>query len=70
MRSLAAKLVALAAIAVLYARPTPSWAAAKTCLTGTDSAVASDLSQITAVRSLIGLDGKTVAPYVRGVRGL
>jgi len=66
-------------LALLLA-PAGAWAGALTCLTGTDSSVAGDLSQIQAVRASInsacvcasfdGSPGKTHSSYVKCANGV
>jgi hypothetical protein len=80
MRSLAIKFVLVTAIALLYAAPSRCWAAAQTCLTGTDPTIVGDLAQIAAVRSMVeaacvcssfdGSSGKTHARYVACARSV
>ena len=78
MRWLALNLLTLVAGTVLCSAPAPCWAAAKTCLTGTDPSVTNDLTQIANVRAQIdtqcpcssfdGSPGKTHATYLRCVK--
>jgi len=74
-----AQLIAFTAVLLPCAAPTPCWAAAKTCLTGTDPAVAGDLAQIAVVRTSIdstcpcssfdGSKGKAHGDYVKCAKG-